>query len=131
MARKNKYPTPPVDVVHPVERAQELVRIVNDAINRFSGNGDELEKAIGMLMFGDYVGWKALLVLHNKRTVRKYEEILGITVRDFFPDEGPIALRLLGYSISKDLGNFWKVVSGDISVEGRRELTDQNGKTQG
>lgn len=127
MARKDKYPTPPVIKVHPNERASELVSVVNDAINRFSGSADDLEKALGMLMLGDYVGWKVLVLVHNKRTVRKYEEILGITVREFFVEEGPIALRSLGYSVAKDLGNFWKAVSGDVSIEDRRELTGPDG----
>ena len=55
------------------------------------------------------------------------EEILGISVREFFPEEGPIAMRSLGYSIATELGNFWKVLSGDIPVEDRRELADKNG----
>lgn len=127
MARKDKYPTPPVGHVHPPARAEVLARIANDALNRFSGTADELEKALGMLMLGDYFGWKVLVLIHNKRTIKKYEVILGISVREFFPDEGPIALRSLGYSVAKDLGNFWKVVSGDISVEDRRELTSPTG----
>jgi hypothetical protein len=131
MARKDKYPTPPVDTVHPAGRTEELAQIANEAIRNFSGSADELERALGMLMLGDYFGWKPLVVVHNKRTVRKYEGILGISVREFFPEEGPLALRSLGYSIAKDLGNFWKVVSGDISVEGRRELTDSSGTHQG
>lgn len=127
MARKDKYPTPPVDTVHPPERAEQLVRIANDALNRFSGTADELEKALGMLMLGDYMGWKVLVVIHNKRTIRKYEEILGISVREFFPEEGPIAQRSLGYKIATEIGNFWKVVSGDIPVEDRRELASPSG----
>lgn len=130
MARKDKYPTPPVDHVHPSVRANELAGIVNDAVNRFSGTADELEKAVGMLMFGDYVGWKVLVLVHNKRTIRKYEEILGVCIRDFFPEEGPIALRSLGYSLAKDLGNFWKAVSGDVSIEDRREITGPDGNAR-
>jgi hypothetical protein len=128
MARKDKYPTPPVNEVHARARAEQLVQITNDALNRFSGTADELEKALGMMMLGDYLGWKVLIVIHNKRTIRKYEEILGISVREFFPEEGPIAMRSLGYSIATELGNFWKVVSGDISVEDRRELSAPSGK---
>jgi hypothetical protein len=127
MARKDKYPTPPVYQIHPPERAAELAVVVNDALNRFSGSADELEKALGLLMFGDYVGWKVLVLIHNKRTIRKYEEILGISIREFFVEEGPIALRSLGYSVAKDLGNFWKAVSGDVPIEDRRELTNPNG----
>lgn len=127
MARRDKFPTPPVQNIHPPERAEQLVQIANDALNRFSGTTDELEKALGMLMLGDYMGWRVLVIIHNKRTIRKYEEILGISVREFFPEEGPVAMRSLGYSIATELGNFWKVVSGDISVEDRRELAGTNG----
>ena len=129
MTRKQKYPTPAVDEIHQSERAQELVVIVNDAIDRFRGNVDELEKAIGMLMLGDYVGWKVLVLVHNKRTIRKYEEILNINVREFFVEEGPIAARSLGYDIAKKLGNFWKAVSGDIPIENRRELSSPSGES--
>ena len=127
MARRDKYPTPPAESVHPPERAEQLVHIANDALNRFTGTADELEKALGMLMLGDYMGWRVLVIIHNKRTIRKYEEILGISVREFFPEEGPIAMRSLGYSIATELGNFWKVVSGDIPVEDRRELAGTDG----
>ena len=127
MARRDKFPTPPVQKIHPPERAEQLVQIANDALNRFSGMADELEKALGMLMLGDYMGWRVLVIIHNKRTIRKYEEILGISVREFFPEEGPVAMRSLGYSIATELGNFWKVVSGDISIEDRRELAGTNG----
>jgi hypothetical protein len=131
MARKDKYPTPPVSQVHPSPRAEQLVALVNDAVKRFSGSSDELETAIGMLMLGDYVGWKVLVIIHNKRTIRKYEEILGINIREFFPEEGPIAKRSLGYEIAKTVGNFWKVVSGDISIEHRRELASTKGEIEG
>jgi hypothetical protein len=131
MARKDKYPTPPVSQVHPFPRAEQLIALVNDAVKRFSGGADELETAIGMLMLGDYVGWKVLVIIHNKRTIRKYEEILGINIREFFPEEGPIAERSLGYEIAKKVGNFWKAVSGDISIENRRELASAKGEIEG
>lgn len=128
MSRKHKYPTPSVDDVHPSARSEQLVCLVNDAIERFSGTIDELEKAIGMLYMGDYIGWKVLVLVHNKRTIRKYEEILDINVREFFPEEGPIAMRSLGYDITKKVGNFWKAVSGDVPVENRRELDSNHNK---
>lgn len=127
MARK-KYPTPSVNDVHPTARSEQLVCIVNEAIERFSGSIDELEKAIGMLYIGDYFGWKVLVLIHNKRTIRKYEEILDINVREFFPEEGPIAMRSIGYDVTKKVGNFWKAVSGDIPVENRRELDSNHNK---
>lgn len=128
MTRNHKFPAPPVDEIHSPLRAGEIVQIANSAINRYSGNSDELEKALGMLMLGDYVGWKVLIVLHNKRTIRKYEDILGINIREFFIEEGPIAGRSIGYELAIKLGSFWKVVSGDVSVANRRDFVNQDGK---
>lgn len=131
MTKKIKYPTPDLDDVHPQDRTLELVQIIHSAISRFAGSAEELEKSIGMLMVGDYVGWKVLVIWHNKRTIRKYEEILGINIREFFPEEGSIAMRSVGYDIAMKLGSFWKVVSGDVSVENRRDMLDSKGNDKG
>ena len=98
MARK-KFSTPAVEKVHPADRAADLAKIFNSALDRFHGQFDELEKAIGMLMMGDYVGWKVLVLIHSKSTLKKYEEILGIEVRQFFKDEGP---SVSGHNYSAD-----------------------------
>ena len=105
-----------------VDQAAELERIERHAIANFRGQLDELESALGMLRMGHHFGWRVLVLIHSKRTLRKYEEILGIQVREFFKEEGPSHERSVGYMLAKKIGNFWKVVSGDIKVEHRREM---------
>lgn len=107
-----------------MDRAAELERIERHAIANFRGQLDELSAALGMLRLGDHFGWRVLVLIHSKRTIRKYENILDIKVRDFFPDEGPSVNRSLGYQFVKKLGNFWKAVSGEVKVEHRREIGD-------
>lgn len=99
------------------ERIEQLHAIERQAIASFTGQFDELEAALGMLLLGDHLGWKPLVLIHNKRTIRKYEEILGISIREFFPEEGPSAERSMGYRIAKQIGNFWKAVSGEIKSD--------------
>jgi hypothetical protein len=94
------------------------------AIANFSGSLEELEKAIGMLIIGYHFGWKVLLLVHSKRTIRKYESILDINIKEFFPAEGRSAKRSMGLGLAKQIGNFWQVVSGDIKVKNRREIDD-------
>ncbi len=96
------------------------------ALANFSGSLEELEKAIGMLMIGYHFGWKVLLLVHSKRTIRKYEKILDINIKEFFPPEGRSAKRSMGLGLAKKIGNFWQVVSGDIKVKNRREIDDIN-----
>lgn len=95
-----------------VQRA-ELERIEADAVAEFKGDLPELESALGMLRMGHHFGWKVLHIIHSKRTVRKYEEILGIRIREVFPEVGPSAYRSYGYQVAIAASNFWKVVSGD------------------
>jgi hypothetical protein len=105
------------------EEAKRLIDLVDEAIYEFKGNVDHLEAAIGMLLVGRVVGWKVLLLVHNKRTIRKYEEILGnIDIRQFLPEETKVSDRSLAYRAVQTLGNFWKAVSGEVQIPDRREF---------
>ena len=108
-----------------LEEEAELVRIEREAIARFWGNLEDLEAALGVLRMGHHFGWRVLVLIHNKRTLRKYEEILGIDCREFFPAEGPSHERSVGYQCAKKLGNFWKAVSGAIKIEDRRLIAEE------
>lgn len=95
------------------EQSARAAEVIQGAIQRFNGSFDELESAIGMYVVGHYVGWKVLVLMHSKRTIRKYEEILGIVVREEFPEEGSESERSLAYRAAKTVSNFWKAVSGE------------------
>jgi len=120
MPKTNKppRPVPPVDV----NDAHALVIRMDEITARFQGQFDELESAIGMYMVGRLVGWKVLFIIHNKRTIRKYEEILGINVREKFPEEGPFADKSAALNMLKTIGGFWKAVSGEHKDEGLKEV---------
>jgi len=105
-----------------LEQEADLIRIEREAIADFYGSFDDLEGALGMLRLGDHVGWRVLVLIHNKRTIRKFEDILGIRIRDYFPAEGVGSKRSVGYTIALKLGNFWKAVSGALKIPDRREI---------
>ncbi|HSI43110.1 MAG TPA: hypothetical protein VK949_02105 [Methylotenera sp.] len=110
-----------------LEQKQQLEQIEERAFTYFKGQLDELESALGMLRMGHHMGWKVLYLIHSKKTIRKYEEILQIKVRDIFPDEGPSAKRSVGLNIANKFSNFWKAVSGEVPVtkeekENRRKV---------
>jgi hypothetical protein len=105
------------------EQRAELARIEEDAILHYEGTIDELEKALGMLRLGHHVGWKVLVLVHSKRTIAKYEEILGIKLRDVFEAEGPSSQRSLAFKLAAQFSNFWKVVSGETQVPDRQKFS--------
>jgi hypothetical protein len=118
MSTLEKQPIPSISC----EESQQYIEIINKATENFHGQIDELDSAIGMLMTGRLFGWRVLVIFHNKRTIRKYEKILDINIREIFPREGPLAHKSIGYKIARSVSNFWKAVSGDIKIDNRREL---------
>ncbi len=104
------------------KQLDEMHEIERQAIAKFKGQLQELESALGMLRVGYAFGWKVLFITHNKRTIRKYEEVLNINVKEYFEEEGSLAERNYGYAFFKKMGQFWKIVSGDIKVEKRKEI---------
>jgi hypothetical protein len=129
MNRKSTLPTPTKKMAREVSKLtssqlEEIHDITYKAIAHFKGQADKLEAAIGALFLGYQVGWRVLYIIHNKRTIRQYEAILGITFREFFLEEGTASKRSLGYKYAKEIQKFWQVVSGDIKVEGKREISN-------
>lgn len=104
------------------EREAELIRIEREAVANFDGLLDDLEAALGILRMGDYMGWRVLVLVHNKRTLRKYEDILNIKIKEFFPETGSQSYRSTAFKFATSVGNFWKSVSGDIKIENRKEI---------
>lgn len=104
------------------EERVDLDRVEREAILNFVGSMDELERALGMLRVGHHVGWKVLVLVHSKKTIAKYEEILGIKLREYFPAEGPSSQRSLAFKIASQLSNFWKAVSGETSIPDRQQF---------
>lgn len=98
------------------EQSARAVEVIQGAVDRFGGSFDELESAIGMYMLGHYVGWRVLVLMHSKRTISKYQELLQIVVREEFAEEGAESDRSVAYLAAKKVSNFWKAVSGEAKV---------------
>jgi len=114
---------PREEVLAKLTEAQEaeLREIENNAIANFQGDLDKLESALGMLRMGHHYGWKVLYIIHSKKTVRNYEGILGIKIREIFPETGPSSCRSIGLNLAMRFSNFWKVVGGDTKIPRKKD----------
>ena len=88
---------------------------------RFKGNLRELESAFWLLRLGHHVGWKVLYIVYRKRTIRHYEEILGMSIRELFEATGPTTHRSNGYRLIESLTNSWKAISGEREIPDRQK----------
>ena len=95
------------------EQAAERYEFLDKAVRQTDMQLDELESALGMYVIGWHFGWKVLYVIHSKKTIRKYEEILGIKIRDVFKEVGDDAHRTNAFKLIEAVSSFWKYLSGD------------------
>lgn len=89
-------------------------RMIYNAVKEFRGVLPTLETAIGAYFVGKLVGWKVLVLIHDKKTLRKYEEILGIDFREELPEVGKFAKKSVAWKAVQKVSNFWKAVKGEI-----------------
>ena len=95
---------------------KEIVQIIDKAIDKFYGQSEQLETAIGMLMIGRFYGWRVIMLIHSRSTIKNYERILGIKdIRDVMPETGVLSHRSVAWKIIQGTKNFWKAVRGEIS----------------
>ena len=103
---------------------KELIATLDKAICKYSGDTNILEMAVGALMVGRHVGWKALLLIHDRKTIKKYETALGIDFKEILPEVGVYAERSLAWRTVEKIGGFWKAVKGEAGAGIRTNKID-------
>jgi phage host-nuclease inhibitor protein Gam len=98
-------------------RTKELLEQFDKLCETYKGDLTDLEKAIGTYFVGRRLGWKVVLILHDRKTIRKYESILKIRFRYEFEEFEDQAKRTNIYRVLKTVSNFWKAVSGAVTIE--------------
>ena len=64
------------------EQWTQLRRTITKATKEFRGDITQLEAAIGLISMTEHLGWKPMLLVHDARTVKKYEDIIKLGYKD-------------------------------------------------
>lgn len=89
--------------------------MIDRAVKDFRGQVPTLEGAIGAYLVGKHLGWRPLVLIHEKQTLRKYEKVLGISFREELPEVGEMAHKSAAWKAVQKVSNFWKAVKGEIT----------------
>ncbi len=103
-----------------VKFPNDIGDVVKKAIQAHKGDYTILESAIGSLFLGFAIGWKPLVIIHSPRTIKRYEQILGVKFKEFLPETTGMSDRSKGYQMALRLDDFWRGVTGNASVESRK-----------
>lgn len=93
----------------------ELMEHFDEITINFKGNLNELEAAIGYFVISRHFGWKPLLLIHDKNTLKKYESILKVNIRDEVPEVGEYANKANAWRAVQKIKSFWKAVKGEVA----------------
>ena len=93
---------------------RELIAILDERVRKFKGDLTELERAIGALFVGRQMGWKVLLLVHDRKTIKRYEETLDLEFREpNMPDVGQYAEKSVAWVAVQKVSSFWRAVKGE------------------
>ncbi len=104
----------------------ELNAAIHEAVKEFGGYAPTMGSAIGALFIGKTMGWKVLLLVHNRSTINKYEKLLKIDFRAQMDDSTEWSRKSYAYALAEKTKAFWKLVRGEISHEKRTEFAKRN-----
>ena len=93
---------------------KEFIQHCEALVKTYKGDVTVLEHAIGCFVVGRKVGWKCLLVMHDRKSIKRYEDILGLPFKDHLPEVGDLAHRSKAWKIVQGVSSFWKAVKGEI-----------------
>jgi len=96
------------------EEKLEVFNQIEKRFDKFKGNVHEFESAAGALIVGQYVGWKVLLLMHDRKTIKKYGDHLDIDYKDWMEPIGKRADKSIAWNLMKKVEDFWKVIKGEI-----------------
>ena len=92
----------------------ELLQVIDKAINSYRGDVKVLESAIGALFVGCQIGWRPLRLIHSHKTFARYQRILGVDFFEVLPEVGPLADKSLGWRLAQQVENFWDAARGTV-----------------
>ena len=97
---------------------------IAEAVLHFEGDIRDLESAIGAYYLAHIIGLKPLYVIHSKKTVKKYINLIS----DFgnIGDETDMSEHIPRYVEARSKSNFWKAVSGDTKLTRSRYVDFYN-----
>lgn len=94
---------------------EELMKKIDEVSGSFRGQIDDLYVAIGMIVMGRLFGWRVVRLTSSRRQWARANNIFG-DLKLLMPERGKYAHKSIGLALVDQLGTYWDVVKGIVSV---------------
>jgi hypothetical protein len=104
---------------------QEMLELIEKVSDEYTGQGDDLGAAIGILVLSRLFGWRVMRLISSRRHWQVATKSFG-DIKKLTPERGKLARKSLGLKIADELGNYWDLITGKIKVipEKTRKMID-------
>lgn len=92
---------------------EDLLAHIDQRLREYKGDVTQLERAVGAAILGRRLGWKVLLLVHDRKTVEKYERLLKLNFKVVMAPEGDTAHKSVAWVAVQKVSSFWKAVKGE------------------
>jgi hypothetical protein len=105
---------------------EELNARIEELCETHRGQLDDLYRAVGMMVVGKYFGWRVMRLVSTRsdwaNAVKLFED-----PKEWMRERGRFADRSLGLKIADEMGKFWEIIKGHVSVSAhdRRGTVDR------
>lgn len=108
-------------ITEPFTIKPELSQKIEHLCSEYHGQLDDLYQAIGVVVAGQLFGWRVMRLVSTRSNWKVATELFGdLKDPDVMPEYGIHAERSIGLQLTRELGDYWKVVRGLIKVPEKR-----------
>lgn len=93
---------------------EQMIKIINDKSTNFSGQLDDLQAAVGMLVIGRLYGWRVIRLISSRRHWSVACKLFG-DLKELLPERGVLAHKSVGLAIVDKAGDYWGIIKGEVS----------------
>lgn len=106
---------------------QELMIKIEDLLKNYQGSGEDLYKAVGMVVVGRFMGSRAIRLIVPRRVWSLSTKLFG-DLTHIMPERGKYAGKSVGLAIADKLGGYWDFIKGAtdaMPLEDRKKLSNE------
>ena len=94
-----------------LKELKELMEKIELVSTEFTGQLDDLQAAVGMIVIGRLFGWHVMRLVSSRRHWQVACKLFG-DLKVLLPERGVLAKKSLGLTIVDKAGDYWDYING-------------------
>jgi len=93
----------------------QLNERIETVCKEFHGQGDDLFQVLGMMVAGEFFGWRVVRMVSTRRHWAMAHRLFG-DPKLYMEERGPLASKSFGLKIADKGEEYWRIIRGQSGV---------------